>query len=95
MGDYRTAQSQANAAYPSTVDKLSRLEADVEVTKRMTVRVETLKHRILRHAQTLGYWSPEPTDKSGLEPVITTLQDALQALDRAIDACEGALNYFD
>lgn len=74
----------------------SRIDNDVESVKSMAARVEITTERIIRNARSLGYFEP-PTDAkvSAPTPVITTLADALQALDRAIDHCSGSLNVFD
>lgn len=74
----------------------SRIENDVEALKRMVGRVEVIMERTIRHARALGYYQPQPEDaKIAPTPVITTLADALQALDRAIDNASGALNVYD
>jgi len=75
---------------------MSRIESDVETVKIVIGRIEGTTDRIVRHARSLGYYEPTPDAKtSAPTPVITTLADALQALDRAIDRCSGSLNVFD
>jgi hypothetical protein len=75
---------------------VSRIDNDVEVLKRMIDRVETVTHRIIRHARSLGYFESTADAKpSAPTPVITTLADAISALDRALDHCSGSLNVYD
>jgi hypothetical protein len=74
----------------------SRIENDVEQLKRFTDRVESMTSRIIRNARSLGYFEPpKDTPTATPMPVITTLADAIQQLDRAIDHCSGSLNVFD
>jgi hypothetical protein len=74
----------------------SRIESDTEAVKTMVSHVDIISERIVRHARSLGYYQPTPDVKvSAPSPVITTLADALQALNRAIDNCSGSLNVFD
>lgn len=76
----------------------SRIENDVSSVKAMTDRVERTTERIMRHARSLGYFEPPSEGKLTAvapTPVVTTLADALQALDRAIDYCSGSLNVFE
>lgn len=80
----------------STVRTNSRIDNDVEAVKRMADRLESTTERIIRHARTLGYYEPTPESKvQPPTPVVTTLADALAAMDRAIDHCSGSLNVFD
>ena len=76
---------------------MTRIEGDVENVKAMISRVESTTGRIINHARTLGYYDPTPEGKAATAPtaVITTLSDALRALDQAIDHCSGSLNVFD
>lgn len=75
---------------------LSRIESDVETVKGLTNIIENTTERIIRHARSLGYFEPPSDAKvSAPMPVVTTLADSLQALDRAINHCSGALNVFD
>lgn len=83
-----------NAA-PVATKQGSRIEADTERVTQMVVRVETITKRILRHAQNLGYYFPEPSGASELQAVDTTLADALAHLDKAVGNCSGSLNVFD
>lgn len=74
----------------------SRIETDVSAVKQMTDRIERTTERIIRHAHTLGYFQPPKSEAAAAPtPVVTTLADALQALDRAIDYCSGSLNVFE
>ena len=75
----------------------SRIESDVERVKTMTEHVSRTTERIVQHARALGYFEPTPDSKLNAAPtaIVTTLADALQALDRAIDHCSGSLNVFD
>lgn len=88
--DTRSVAGQAVAT------TMSRIENDVETIKRMAGRVEMIRERVIRHARALGYYEPTPEAKvAAPTPVITTLADALQSLDREIDHCSGSLNVFD
>lgn len=74
----------------------TRIENDVETIKRMTERTRDITERIIRHARALGYFEPPgDTKTSAPTPVTTTLADAINELDRAIDHCSGSLNVFD
>lgn len=73
----------------------SRIENDTETVKMMVARVEAVTGRIVRHARSLGYFEPPPASGATVAPVITTLADALGALDRVLDECSGSLNVFD
>lgn len=89
MQDYQAKNTSADRP-------ASRIDNDVNTLKNVVERVETITHRIIRHARTLGYFEP-PKDAavSAPTPVVTTLADALTALDRAVDHCSGSLNVFD
>lgn len=93
MSDYASQVKNQGQA----VDRpMSRIDNDTETLKRLTERVEGTTMRIIRHARSMGYFEPpKDTGASTPMPVITTLADALNALDRAIDHCSGALNVFD
>lgn len=87
-----------NSRLAETPDRpVSRIHSDVEEVKKLTTRIETITERIIRHSQALGYFEPPPLNPatSTPTPVITNLANALQALDRAVDAACGALNVFD
>lgn len=84
-------QGQARVDRP-----MSRIDNDVMTVKGFTQRTRDVSERIIRHAQTLGYYNPQPsTSTTGPTPIITTLSDALMELDRAMDELSGALNLFD
>jgi len=84
----------ANAPPPNKV--MSRIDHDIERVKELTRRVNGTTERILMHARSIGYWSDPPSDKINQPAaVITTLFDALQELERAVDANSGSLNVFD
>lgn len=83
-------------AATSALGSLSRIENDVELLKKLTVEVENVTARVMRHARALGYFDPpSPATQGAPTPVVTTLADALHALSREIDHCSGALNVFD
>lgn len=89
-------QYPANAANSLKECSPSRIEADVERVKSMTAQVDRITDRIIRHARALGYYEPLPaTGAAAPTPVITSLADSLQALDRALDHCSGSLNVFE
>lgn len=83
----------------STLNKVdraaSRIETDIETLKSLTNRVETCIERVIKHARSLGYYESTPTTGAAPTPVVTTMADALRALDTAVDHCSGALNVFD
>lgn len=90
-------QGAGLASAQNSARSMSRIESDVENLRNMTSRVEMITERIVRHARSLGYFEP-PGNKdqvAGPTPVITTLADALQVLDRALDHASGSLNVFD
>ena len=74
---------------------VSRIENDVEQLKRFGERVDSINDRVIRHARALGYYEPTPATGQAPTPVITTLADALQALEYALERCSGSLNVFD
>jgi hypothetical protein len=72
------------------------IENDVETLKWLTECVEGITERIIRNARALGYFEPpEDARAAAPTPVVTTLADALSALDRAVDHCSGSLNVYD
>jgi hypothetical protein len=75
---------------------VSRIENDVEFVKRLTSTIENTTSRIIGHARALGYFEP-PQDAKAQAPsaVVTTMADALRALDHSIDHLSGSLNVFD
>lgn len=74
----------------------SRIEADIEQVKTLTLLVDNMIDRIIRHARALGYYQPTPDAATQAPtPVVTTLADALQALTRSVDHCSGSLNVFE
>lgn len=84
-----------NAAPPAN-KAMSRIDHDTERVKELTRRLNATTERILMHARSIGYWTDPPSDKVGQPAaVITTLFDALQELERAVDANSGSLNVFD
>ena len=74
---------------------MSRIESDVETIKSMVDRADSIRGRIVIHARALGYFEPPKDVAATPMPVITTMADALKALDRALDHASGALNVFD
>lgn len=96
MMNNQNVQSAANSLAGQAGRSLSRIENDVEHVKALTVSVDMTTDRIVRHARSLGYFEPpEDAKATAPTPVVTTLADALQALNRAVDRCSGALNVFD
>lgn len=88
--------SSQGSAIGAKEQSRTRIESDVESVKQMTNQVEITTERIIRHARSLGYFEPLSDAKAQAPtPVVTTLADALQALDRAISHCSGSLNVFD
>lgn len=91
MQDYNQAKNSL-----ATERAMSRIDNDVTTLKGMIERVEVITSRVVRHTRTLGYFEPPSDAKAeGPQPVITTLADAINALDRALDHCSGSLNVFD
>lgn len=85
-----------NQGAATAARSLSRIESDVESLKSMTNNIEIITERIMRHARSLGYFEPPNDPKvSAPTPVITTLADAMLALERAINHCACSLNVFD
>jgi len=95
---YKNAQSAGNALNTVKDSRpLTRIESDIEQIKSETNRLESIADRIASHARALGYFHPpsEGAKSAAPTPVVTTMSDAIQALDRAVDNCSGALNLFD
>ena len=75
---------------------MSRIDNDISILKRHIEIVDAITANIMRHAQTLGYFQNSKLDTNiAPSPVITTLADALQALEKSLDHCSGTLNVFD
>lgn len=74
---------------------VSRIETDVETIKGIVSRIENTTTRIIGHARSLGYFESPNENKATPTPVVTTLADALQALDHAVNHCSDAINVFD
>ena len=77
---------------------ISRIDGLVQQTKMMTDRVRSTTERIVRHANALGFFSPESRASDvpmPPQPFITSLEDALREHDRALDELAAALNLFD
>lgn len=90
MDNYASAKNALATDRP-----MSRIDNDVETVKCLVDRVESITQRIMRNARALGY-EPTPEVKvSAPAAVITTLADAIRALDSAVDHCSGSLNAFD
>ena len=87
--------STGRAGQPANSVAGSRIEQNVEQVKEMALALDRSTDRIIRHARALGYYEPTPEKQSAPTPVITTMADALQALNYAIDRNSGALNVFD
>lgn len=90
--------SSSSLGQAARVDRpMSRVDALVQQTKLLTDRVRNNTERVIRHTQTLGFFNPPPANAatSAPTPVITTLEDALRDLDRALDEHAAALNLFD
>ncbi len=91
MADY----GNSTIAAPSA-EKGSRIQSDTHRLMEMVNRIKTSEQRIVRHAMSLGYYSPQPESAGNKPtPVSSSLADALSDLDRALDGLSGALNLFD
>lgn len=91
--DYATNTKHGGAP---TTRAASRIQSDIELIKNVTSQIEGTTSRIIEHARSLGYFEPPKDVVGGVPmPVITTLADALQALNHASDHCSVALNVFD
>ena len=74
----------------------SRIDADIDQLKILTLSVDNVTESIIRHARALGYYQPTPEPgASAPTPIVTTLADVLQALTRAIEHCSGSLKVFE
>ena len=76
----------------------SRIDNDIGNLKMLSQRVSSSRERIMRHAQTLGYYNgpkDPPTSAAVPTPMVLTLTDAISELDREIEQLSGALNVFD
>jgi uncharacterized protein YdeI (YjbR/CyaY-like superfamily) len=85
-------------AYPpgETERPMSRVDNDVQRLRDTAENLRGTLNRLMRHAKTLGYWSPVPeTASNKLASVPTTLHDAIEDLQRAEKELSAALNVFD
>jgi hypothetical protein len=73
----------------------SRIDNDISRVQEMANIVGLSTERIVGHARRLGYFEPPPTEGKSVEPVISTLDDALNDLYRRIQTLSGSLNVFD
>ncbi len=91
MADYGSAIGGA----PST-EKGSRIQSDTHRLLEMVQRIKSSEQRIVRHAMSLGYYSPQPESAGNKPtPVSSSMADALSDMDRAVDGLSGAINLFD
>ena len=75
-----------------TTAKGSRIQSDIHNLQKMVTRVRQAQERVTHHARTLGYFqdTPEPSGMgSKLNPVSTSLTDALADMERALDGLSG------
>lgn len=74
----------------------SRVELNVDAIKELINRIDQNTDRIIGHSRALGYYELPPANGAiAPTPVITTLSDAISAMDRAADRLSAALNVFD
>lgn len=75
----------------------SRIEIQTETLKSITSRITNITHYNIVHARQLGYYEPSPPTNgaSAPEPVVSSLDDALRELQRAVDALDGSMNLFN
>lgn len=101
MDNYATAQNAGYhgqlAASNSLNTKASRIDSDVEKMLAFARNVNSARLSIMRHANTLGYFSQDPVGdaKASVSPISTNMQTAMSDLDRAIDGLHAALNLFE
>lgn len=89
--------TSANALRPSTADRpLNRIESNIETLKDQANRLEAMAESIAAHARSLGYFELSSNAKGeSPTPVVTTMSDAIMAVQRAVDHCVSALGLFD
>jgi hypothetical protein len=88
------AYEQANGAMQKGIGTASRIECDIESVKLLTRRVDDIASNIFRHTRSLGYSEPPNATTAAPEPVITTLSDALRALERAVEHATDSVSVF-
>lgn len=91
MGGY--AESATSAAI-----KGSRINSDVERVLSLVRSVLDARDKVHRHTSALGYFSDTPQtvgDGGKVQPISSTMQNAIGDLDRAIDSLHGALALFE
>lgn len=91
------AQAQASGQ-ANTSAKGSRINVDVEHVLCLVRSVNDARDKVQRHTSALGYFSDAPQsagDAAKLQPVSTSMQNAIGDLDRAIDNLHGALSLFE
>lgn len=83
-------------ASPATSPPMSRIDCEVARIRDMTTSVQLIQDRLLRHAHSLGFYNAENKHPDApLAAMPVDLHSALDRLDEAITAVNGALNVFD
>ena len=96
MATYADQNAAPTNARSTLGHPVSRLEHDIERIKELTRVINSTTERTLQIARTLGYFQDQPKDNApGPIPVVTTMQDAISELNRAVDHNSGCLNIFD
>lgn len=79
---------------PTPERSMTRIENQVEMVKAMTSRIRGITTRNVEHAHQLGFFEPPKDAVNGVSPVITSMDDALRELERAVDSLDGSMNLF-
>lgn len=72
----------------------NRIQNDIGRIKETTERVRNTTNMIIQYAHTLGYFEPPKDINPAVEPVITTMSDAITDMEKATNDLVGALNLF-
>lgn len=73
----------------------TRIQVDVNRVREITSSVRLVTQTIISYAHSLGYYEPPKADNPSVEPVITTMGDAITDLERATNELVGSLNLFN
>lgn len=79
----------------STAAQNNRIHTDINRVKDTTERIRNATNIIVQYAHTLGYFEPPKEINPTVEPIITTMSDAIIDLERASNDLVGSLNLFN
>lgn len=82
-------------AAPSRTAPATRIQTDTSRVRETTSNIRMATATIVSYAHSLGYYEPPKADNPSVEPVITTMGDAITDLERATNELVGSLNLFN